>query len=343
MGYYCAERISILSDYYHQQVNDVLPSLRKVYDELMRCIHFDAMSVSGGVRSVAYIDTYNFAVGVINDIKERMEDSIEDIEKSNADALFRICQEDQLSLEERTLGIFDDMVEYTMCSIEFILGIANRNHIFRIVIYGEEYEIENYFWSESEYSRLVKELNDYEKELENIQSRYRIRDIEKRCREIEVRIIQISVESVAKAILSQARVETIEVIISDMEKIYWILKGLKEGRPECNYMGGEEDHDWRKGVYAVLENNLREGITVIVDTVSGTHNQLIVYQHSGTSAPYFDFLGTMDWINKELGDLDYSVTEISFGEGNIPEMESAELLGKAQSSDILCNIKPTNN
>lgn len=231
----------------------------------------------------------------------------------------------------------DAMVEIALTQIEKVLSVVNENReVEREVEGGDPMEVECDFWSEGEYGRLEIELNDLRAELEdrynNNLTENRIKEILQRSAEIENRILQICAESVAKAVLSEARVETVEDIINAMKKKGWTLKGLKEGHPENNYMGGEEDHDWRKGVYAVLENNLGEEITIIVDPVSDSQNQLIVHQETGKGTDQ-KVAEQMESIKHDLCDSGYTVGDTAKGVTQIPEMGSGQSLGRAQATD----------
>ena len=231
----------------------------------------------------------------------------------------------------------DAMVEVALTQIGKVLSVVNDNReVKREVEGGDPMEMECDFWSEGEYGRLEKELNDLKAELEDRYNKNltadRINAIMKRSMEIENRILQICAESVAKAILSESRVETVEDIINAMKGKGWTLKGLKEGHPENNYMGGEEDHDWRKGVYAVLENNLGEEITIIVDPVSDSQNQLIVHQETGTGTEQ-KVAEQMESIKHDLCDSGYTVGDTAKGVTQIPEMGSGQSLGQAQATE----------
>jgi hypothetical protein len=153
--------------------------------------------------------------------------------------------------------------------------------------------------------------------------------------EIENRIIEISTESVEKAILSEARVEAVEDIVNMMESKGWTVKGGEEN-PELNYLGGEIDNDWRKGVFAVLQNNLGEEVTVIVDPDDNGSNHLVIHKES-------DAIGLTDEnLNKqmmaicdEMKDLGYEVGTPKSGVAAIPQMGSGERLGRAHATEQL--------
>jgi len=232
----------------------------------------------------------------------------------------------------------DALVEVALSQVEKVLTVVNDNRkISQEVEGGEPMEVENEFWSDGEYGRLEKELESLKSELEDRYNekltRKRIEDITHRSVEIERRILQISAESVARAILSEARVETAEDIVNAMEGKGWILKGDRE-HPEFDYMGGMVDHDWRQGVCAVLENNVGEEITVIVDPISDSQNRLVIHQEtSQTGQTDKEVQEKMRILEQELCDLGYEVGTTVSGMANIPEMGSLERLGKAHATE----------
>lgn len=251
------------------------------------------------------------------------------------EAITQIWQTERHAVQEKAKH--DAMVEVAITQIEKVLSIVNDNReVKREVEGGDPMEVECDFWSEGEYSRLEKELNDLKAELEDRYNKNltedRINAIMKRCMQIENRILQICAESVAKAVLSESRTETVEDIINAMKGKGWFLKGLKEGHPENNYMGGEEDHDWRKGVYAVLENNLGEEITIIVDPVSDSQNQLIIHQEVGEDTDQ-NVAEQMEAIKQQLCESGYVVGDTTKGVTQIPEMGSGQSLGQAQATE----------
>lgn len=252
------------------------------------------------------------------------------------ETITQIWQAESHAIQEKAKH--DALVEVALTQVEKVLTVVNNNRMLKQEIEGgEPMELENEFWSDGEYGRLEKELKDLKAELDDRYNqrltRERVEEIARRSAEIERRIIQISAESVAKAILSEARVETVEDIVNAMEGKGWTLKGSEE-HPEFDYMGGKVDHDWRQGVCAVLENNVGEEITIIVDPVSDSQNRLIVHQEtSQTGQTDIEVKEKMRTIEQELRHLGYEVGTPVSGVANIPEMGSAERLGKAQATE----------
>ena len=256
------------------------------------------------------------------------------------EALTQIWQTERHAIQEKAKH--DAMVEIALTQIEKVLTVVNNNReVEQEVEDGDPMKVECDFWSEGEYARLEQEMDRLKAELENRYNngltRERIEAIIRRSAEIEKRILQIAAESVARAILSEARVETVEDIVNAMEGKGWAIKGT-QNNPEINYMGGEVDHDWRKGVCAVLENNVGEEITIIMDPVSDSLNQLIVHQETSQDGKTDQKVQEqMDTVKAELCDLGYTIGETTSGVARIPEMGSVERLGRAHATDKVRN------
>jgi len=252
------------------------------------------------------------------------------------EAITQIWQVENHAIQEKAKH--DSIVEIALTNIERILTIVNENRVMEQAVEGgEPMQIENEFWSEGEYGRLEQELNDLQAELGNRYDRNltkeRVEAITRRSAEIEGRILQIGAESVAKAVLSEARVETAEDIVSAMESKGWTIKGGEEN-PQINYMGGEVDNDWRQGVCAVLENNIGEEITIIVDPESESQNRLIVHQETSKSGMTEKKVQEqMQTIQKQMRDLGYEIGESQSGVATIPQMGSVDRLGQAHATE----------
>ena len=252
------------------------------------------------------------------------------------EAILQIWQVESHALQEKAKH--DAMVEIALTQVERVLTVVNENRVMEEPVEGgEPMEIENEFWSEGEYGRLEQELTALKAELDdrynNNLSKERVEEITRRIAEIESRIQAISSESVRKAILSEARVETAEDIVNAMESKGWTLKGGEE-KPEFNYMGGEMDNDWRQGVCAVLENNLGDEITIIVDPDTSTQNRLIIHQEtSKTGMTDKKVREQMQAIQAQMGDLGYQVGDSTSSVTHIPQMGSVDRLGQAHATE----------
>lgn len=327
-----------------ENIRDSLADIRQRFrneDELAHQVVDAAKKLLSMVEDRTLLD--RFAPGYeAQDVRARMKDLLESplhgaaLTAKAEEAITQIWQTERHAIQEKAKH--DAMVEIALTQVEKVLTVVNENReLEQKVEGGEPMKVECDFWSEGEYECLEKELNNLKAELEDRYNRKltreRVEEILKRSAEIEGRILQISAESVAKAILSETRVETVEDIVNAMEAKGWTIKNSK-GHPEFDYMGGEEDHDWRKGVCAVLENNVGEEITVIVDPVSDSQNRLIVHQEASKSGKTDkEVHEKMQIIGDELHHLGYEVGTPTSGETYIPEMGSTERLGKAHATD----------
>jgi len=252
------------------------------------------------------------------------------------EAITQIWQVESHAIQEKAKH--DAIVEIALTQIDRILTIVNENRVMEQEVEGgEPMEIENEFWSEGEYGRLEQELNSLKAELDDRYNRKltkeRVETITRRSAEIEGRILQIGAESITKAILSEARVETAEDIVTALESKGWTIKGGEEN-PQFNYMGGEIDNDWRQGVCAVLENNIGEEITIIVDPESESQNRLIVHQETSKSGMIEKKVQEqMQVIQEQMRDLGYEIGESRSGVASIPQMGSADRLGQAHATE----------
>ncbi len=344
------ETAQIINDHFKrnereiESIHDSLADIRQRFqneDELAHQVVDTARKLLDMVENRTLLD--RFAPGYeAQDVRTRMKELLESplhgaaLTAKAEETITQIWQTERHAVQEKAKH--DTMVEIALTQVEKVLTIVNENREFeRDVEGGDPMKVECNFWSEGEYERLEKELNELKTELDDRYNRKltkeRIEEILKRSAEIEGRILQISAESVAKAILSETRVETVEDIVNAMEAKGWTLKNSKD-HPEFDYMGGEVDHDWRKGVCAVLENNVGEEITVIVDPVSDSQNRLIVHQETSKSGrTEKEVYERMQTIKDELHHLGYEVSTPTSGETYIPEMGSTERLGKAHATD----------
>ena len=253
------------------------------------------------------------------------------------EAILQIWQVESHAIQEKAKH--DAMVEIALTQVEKVLTVVNENRVMKQQVEGgEPMEIENEFWYGGEYGQLEQELKELHAELDDRYNRNltreRVEEINRRSQEIEARIQEIGLESVKKAILSEARVETAEDIVNAMQSKGWTLKGIGTETPEFNYMGGTVDNDWRQGVCAVLENNLGDEITVIVDPDTDTQNRLILHQETSNSGMTDkDVREQMQMVQAQMADLGYQVGDSRASVKHIPQMGSVERLGQAHATE----------
>ena len=280
------------------------------------------------------------------DIRQRIEDLANSslngatLRAKADEAITQIWQTERHAIQEKAKH--DAMVEIAITQIDKVLNVVNDNRVMiEKVEGGEPMKVENEFWSEGEYGHLEKELNGLKADLDD---RYN-KDLTKECieaimrrtMEIEDRILQISAESVAKAILSEKRVETMEDLVNAMESKGWTIKNV-QNRPEFGYMGGEKEYDWRESVCAVLENNVGEEITVLYGPVFERLKEvLVIHQESNNGLTDKKIREQDQAIKEQLCNLGIKTEneedKTKIGVAHIPEMGSVDRLGKVHSAE----------
>ena len=253
-------------------------------------------------------------------------------------AILAIMQTESHAIQEQAKH--NALVEAVLQQADRVLTVVNDNRVIKEEVKdGEPMEIENDFWSKGEYSQLEAKLKDLQAELNDRYSptlnRVRIDTILKEISQIETRILQICNESVAKSVLSEARVEAVEDIVNAMMGHGWKLKGGIE-HPDLDYLGGDVPNDWREGVFAILEKNTGETITVIVDPDDNGKNQLIVHQEgNGNAETAAELAEKMTIICDELAEAGYDIPQGSQKQGytHLPQMASGKQLGAAKAAE----------
>jgi hypothetical protein len=332
-----------------REISNIKTDIRSIHDRFAQEDQQANDAVSAAVALLKIVEKRTmldrFAPGYeAQDIRERINRLTQSANHGASlmaqaeEAMIQIWQIERHAVQEKAKH--DAMIELALTQVERILNVINSNRISQTQVEGgEPMEIENNFWSEGEYERLTQEMQQLHEELNDRYSRNldkdRIAKIMQRSVDIENRIIEISTESVAKAILSEARVETVEDIVNMMESKGWTVKGGEEN-PELNYMGGEVDNDWRKGVFAVLQNNLGEEITVIVDPDENGNNHLVLHKESDSIGLTDENLTKqMMSIRDEMKDLGYEIGASRNGVATIPQMGSGDRLGQAHATEQL--------
>lgn len=330
----------------NQEINNVKQDIESIYKRFADEDEKAIMAVKTAVALLEVVEQRtlldHFAPDYeAQDIRSRIERLSQSQHQGAAlmaeadEAIIQIMQVESHAIQEKAK--IDALVDMAMTQVEKVLYVVNENRIIEQPVEGgDPMTIENEFWSEGEYGELKKELEDLHKELDycydNKLTKERVEAIMRRSMEIEERIIQIGAESVAKAVLSESRLETAEDIVKDMMTKGWWIKGGEEN-PQIGYMGGEVANDWRKGVCFVLENNLGEEITIIIEPESESQNRLIVHQENTGEMTDRKVHEQMQTIKAQMTNLGYEMGDSVAGETNIPQMGSAEQLGKAHATE----------
>lgn len=260
-----------------------------------------------------------------------------------------ICIQTMLAEEEAVKNKLkhDDLVCLATKQLVKVFEVINSNRTIRISNLdsrGEVVKIEANFWTRGDYQKVLDELEKikntldepYAKEVtsENLHNMLdRISYLEKNGNEL----IQTAIE---RAVLSENRVVVTEDIVTALIEQGYEVK-LESGTEAVNYMGGDQDNDWREGVYAVMEKGSGEEITVIVrPDENAVNNQIIFHRNDERTMTDAQYLASLERIKKEIEKSGHRLGELQVpadgGNTQIPELRSGTSMsrkGMAQKLD----------
>lgn len=238
----------------------------------------------------------------------------------------------------------DEMVNKTITRLEAMLVVVNENRtIPHKTEQGDVVDIENDFWSHGEYTKLKENLEAMKQQLEN---RYDATLTEERIKEIDAEIDKsadaleaMTKTSVERAVLSQARMETVYDIMDVMYEQGWTVKQVNN--QDASYMGGEEQaEDWREGAFAVMENNGQE-VTIIVNPDEEQKQNNLIVHTTDVNQTEDEYHRQVETIAREIGKSGYQIeTPKTGGHQHIPEInDGKKLAGKGGAKAIKERIR----
>lgn len=207
--------------------------------------------------------------------------------------------------------------------------------------------IETDFWMRGAYSSLIDELEALKKELETNPKKERIEEIIQSADEIQKRMADMLEISVKKAMLSENRVVITEDIVTALINQGYEIKLEEDGKEALQYMGGEQDNDWREGVYAILRKAGGEEITIIVrpDEME-INNQIIFHRNDSRNITDAQYIESLQRIKLEIEQSGHKLGQIQapVGGGNeqIPQLRSSQSLSRKGAADMVKSQIRTN-
>lgn len=233
----------------------------------------------------------------------------------------------------------DDMVNKTIARLEAMLVVVNENRtIPHKTEQGDVVEIENDFWSKGEYTKLKENLEAMRQQLDD---RYDTTLTEERIKEIDAEIDKsadaleaMTKTSVERAVLSQARMETVYDIMDVMYEQGWTVKQVNG--EDASYMGSDDQaEDWREGAFAVMENNGQE-VTIIVNPDEEQKQNNLIVHTTDVNQSEDEYHRQVESIAREIGKSGYQIeAPKSGGHQHIPGIEDGnKLAGKGGAKAI---------
>ena len=335
------------------EIDTVKKNINILFDEIRQRQNAKAEAVSMAKELLEKInrriDLSRFAPEKLHEIDIRLNtlDSVPDDSACIAQA-HEICIQVMLAEEEawKNKLKIDSLAQLASTELKKVLEIVNSNRKIKASHpdYPEEtVNIETNFWTRGEYQAVIDELESIKRIIDNpyekgITPEVLERHI-KRIAELENKSTDLIQKSVERAILSENRVVVTEDIVTALiEQGYEVA--IENGKEAINYMGGEQENDWREGVYAILEKGTGEKITIIVrPNEDSTRNQLIFHRNDSRNITDAEYIASLERIKKEIQKSGHPVGDlqapIDGGNTQIPELRSGESLSRKGASSII--------
>jgi len=333
------------------QIDDISKNVKSIFDNMAKTEETSAMTMEmarARLRDVELrVDLNRFASEKAAEVRRHlMNMESAPTAESRISAAHNVIQE-TFDLEEKALKEklqHDAIVELTRQQLESVLHMVNQNRVVDTKdAEGNIVEIENNYWSHGDFEKIEAELKALQKEVESDDislDEKRIKAINDRVDEVEKEITKISEESVAKAILSERRVEVAQDIVESMVNQGWKLKS-EDGKASAGYMGGEENEDMREGFYAILEDpNLKQEVTIIVNpSEQANTNQLVVQRNDESPRTSKEYMRQLESILRQIEKSGYKASQpcepSGGGDEVIREITSANQLRQAGAAEKL--------
>ncbi len=175
------------------------------------------------------------------------------------------------------------MKEYTDAVIESVLKVVNDNRSFSYNDNGEPVDIESDFWSRGRYSEILNEIQRLKSEMNGDPDNERLQQICVKARALDEEAGALRKAAIKKAMESEERIALAENLVSAyIRQGYQVKLNPRTHHDEIGYMGGDEESDWREGVYAIVQGPVGEEITVMVNPVEGSDGNQILFHRNDT-------------------------------------------------------------
>lgn len=202
---------------------------------------------------------------------------------------------------------------------------------------NEEEELKVDYWTHGKYKKLLKEVETLKIEIENAPvDMQKLADLQKEVDTKQHQAEKLIIEAAELGTLSEQRVIVSNDILNSMVNQGWELQG------EPDFMGGQEESDWREGTFAVLRKpNTGEEVSVLVlpeekDGKKG--NQIIFHRNDDLKESAGAFQSRMEEIKREIEKSGYklgALKEPGRGDGKIEQLRDKKSMRKKGAAQEL--------
>lgn len=313
-------------DSHQQQLDDLATVVGSILDHIAETSQRrkEAVTIAKGAKDAAFSRTEitRFCPDEARKIEERMKAlEANTNDEATASRAAEVLLQVQFAEEEamKRKMIYDAVLRSANEQLSTVLGEVNSNRSTEISLPDDPQAvttIETDFWSRGAYDEAARRLQQLKAELATQPSLERIAEIAEEIATIEVKANQMVEDAARKAILSENRITVTEDIVDALLKQGWQLERNPDGSDSLGYLGGEIDHDWREGVYAVISSMNGERISIVVrPDDDDLQNQIIFHRNDDRQVTDLDYRRSLQRIKEQIQKSGHRLGEITVPEG----------------------------
>jgi hypothetical protein len=188
-----------------------------------------------------------------------------------------------------------------------------------------EEELKTDYWTHGRYSETLREIRQIKEKIEKMPvDKERLQILHTRVNELQHQSENLIIEAAELGTLSEQRVIISNDVLDAMIRQGWELKG------DPDFLGGEEDSDWREGTFAVLSKpGTGEEVSILVlpeDKNGKMGNQIVFHRNDDLKESASNFQTRMEEIKREIEKSGYILGALREpkhgGDGKINQLRS---------------------
>lgn len=181
------------------------------------------------------------------------------------------------------------------------------------------------YWTHGKYGETLKEIRQIKDDIERMPvDKERLQQLQERIDTLRRQSEYLIIEAAELGTLSEQRIIISNDVLNAMVRQGWELKG------DPDYMGGEEESDWREGTFAVLSKpGTGEEVSILVlpEEKNGKKgNQIILHRNDELKESDGAFHTRMEEIKREIEKSGYKLGDLREpshgGKGKIDQLRS---------------------
>ncbi|MDE5882524.1 MAG: hypothetical protein K2H60_12410 [Muribaculaceae bacterium] len=193
------------------------------------------------------------------------------------------------------------------------------------------------YWTHGAYERTLHEINQLKQQIENAPvDKELLKELHRQVEALQRQAEKLIIEAAELGTLSEQRVIVSNDVLNAMINQGWELKG------DPDFMGGEEDSDWREGTFAVLHKpNTGEEVSILVlpeERDGKRGNQIIFHRNDNIRSSSGSFQSRMEEIKREIEKSGYklgALHEPEHGDGKVEQLRNSSSMRRRGAAEQL--------